>query len=77
MALHTTQQRPRLHHLPATPETVHWGFFDGTLTPVLTISSGDIVSTWCEINYHIVRYVMPLRPSPRRFASPRCRVRAR
>ena len=43
MALHTTQRRPQLHHLPATPETVHWGYFDGTLTPKLTICSGDIV----------------------------------
>jgi len=43
MALHTTQRRPQLHHLPATPETVHWGYFDGALTPRLTICSGDIV----------------------------------
>src|SRR2546426_11499212 len=43
MALHTTQRRPQLHHLPATPETVHWGYFDGTLIPKLTIRSGDIV----------------------------------
>jgi acetamidase/formamidase len=43
MALQTTQRRPQLHHLPATPETVHWGYFDGTLTPRLTICSGDIV----------------------------------
>jgi acetamidase/formamidase len=43
MALPTTQRRPQLHHLPATPETVHWGYFDGTLTPRLTIRSGDIV----------------------------------
>lgn len=39
----TTQQRPRLHHLPATPETVHWGYFDGSLAPRLSIRSGDIV----------------------------------
>ena len=31
MALHTTPRQPHLHHLPATPETVHWGYFDGTL----------------------------------------------
>jgi acetamidase/formamidase len=42
MALQTTQQS-QLYHLPATPETVHWGYFDGTLTPRLTIRSGDIV----------------------------------
>ena len=43
MARHSTPQRPQLHHLPATPETVHWGYFDGALKPVLTIGSGDIV----------------------------------
>src|SRR5215510_1445264 len=43
MALHTTQRRPQLHHLPATPATVHWGYFDGTLTSRLTVHSGDIV----------------------------------
>ena len=44
MALHTTPRQPHLHHLPATPETVHWGYFDGTLTPKLTICSGDTVA---------------------------------
>ncbi len=29
------------HHLPATPETVHWGYFSKTLAPVLTLKSGD------------------------------------
>jgi acetamidase/formamidase len=43
MARHTTQRQPQLHHLPATPATVHWGYFDGTLMPKLTICSGDIV----------------------------------
>ncbi|MDX6656527.1 MAG: hypothetical protein QOH62_1320 [Solirubrobacteraceae bacterium] len=32
-----------LHHLPATPETVHWGYFDPSLAPVLTVASGDLV----------------------------------
>lgn len=32
-----------LHHLPATPQTVHWGFFDRTQPPVLTVRSGDLV----------------------------------
>lgn len=30
--------------LPAGPDTCHWGFFDATLAPVLTINSGDIVT---------------------------------
>jgi formamidase len=29
--------------LPATPKTVHWGYFDAALAPVLTVASGDIV----------------------------------
>jgi len=32
------------HHLPASVETCHWGFFDATLKPVLTIASGDTVT---------------------------------
>ncbi|MBS7539606.1 acetamidase/formamidase family protein [Ancylobacter lacus] len=32
------------HHLPATPSTVHWGYFSKTLEPVLTIKSGDSVT---------------------------------
>jgi acetamidase/formamidase len=32
------------HHLPATPKTVRWGYWDGSLPPVLTIHSGDTVT---------------------------------
>ena len=32
-----------LHTLQATPETVHWGYFDPGLAPALTIRSGDLV----------------------------------
>lgn len=32
------------HRLDAAPETVHWGFFDATLAPVLTVDSGDTVT---------------------------------
>jgi acetamidase/formamidase len=31
------------HRLFPTPATVHWGFFDGTLAPALTIDPGDTV----------------------------------
>jgi acetamidase/formamidase len=31
------------HKLEATPETVRWGYWDGSLAPVLTIASGDRV----------------------------------
>ena len=33
----------RTHLLPSRPETIHWGFFDGGIEPVLTIDSGDRV----------------------------------
>ena len=32
------------HHLHASPETCHWGFFEARLKPVLTIASGDEVT---------------------------------
>lgn len=35
--------RNTLHHLPATPQTVHWGYFDASLAPSLTVKSGDII----------------------------------
>ena len=34
----------RHHHLPATAETIHWGYFSRSIPPVLTIASGDIVT---------------------------------
>ena len=38
-----TRQRGILHDLRATPKTVHWGYFDAALAPVLTVASGDVV----------------------------------
>lgn len=32
------------HHLKASPETCHWGWFDAGMAPVLTIASGDRVT---------------------------------
>jgi acetamidase/formamidase len=32
------------HHLPASGKTCHWGFFDATLKPVLTVADGDTVT---------------------------------
>jgi acetamidase/formamidase len=32
------------HDLPATPSTVHWGYFDPRLRPALVVASGDIVA---------------------------------
>src|SRR5215510_1462209 len=36
----------KIHELRASPTTVHRGFFDASLKPVLTINSGDIVRLW-------------------------------
>jgi hypothetical protein len=30
-----------LHQLPATPQTVHWGYFDPALAPVLTVKASS------------------------------------
>ena len=32
-----------LHRLPANPKTVHWGYFDAALAPVLRVRSGDLI----------------------------------
>jgi acetamidase/formamidase len=32
------------HHLKASPETVQWGLWDGTIPPALTVASGDTVT---------------------------------
>lgn len=32
------------HRVDAAPETVHWGYFDAALKPLLTIESGDTVT---------------------------------
>jgi Acetamidase/Formamidase family len=32
------------HALPATPSTVHWGYFDPRLEPALVVASGDLVA---------------------------------
>lgn len=37
----------KTHFLHSTPETVHWGYFDGSLPPVLTVDSGDRVVVEC------------------------------
>jgi acetamidase/formamidase len=43
MAIAAAAQSPRTHDLPLKPETVHWGYYDAKLTPVLRIASGDRV----------------------------------
>jgi acetamidase/formamidase/AraC-like DNA-binding protein len=34
----------RHHFLPATPQTIHWGYFSKNLKPVLEVNSGDYVT---------------------------------
>jgi acetamidase/formamidase len=36
-------QKPRVHRLEATPETVAYGYYDAAARPVLRIASGDIL----------------------------------
>jgi acetamidase/formamidase len=40
------QGEEKIHELRASPTTVHRGFFDASLKPVLTIDSGDVVKLW-------------------------------
>src|ERR1700738_3739823 len=42
----TAQCEEKIHELRASPTTVHRGFFDASLKPVLTIDSGDVVRLW-------------------------------
>jgi acetamidase/formamidase len=42
----TVQGEEKVHELRASPATVHRGFFDASLTPVLTVDSGDVVRLW-------------------------------
>ena len=40
----TDGQPVRHHHLPVSPETVHWGYFSKDLKPALHVRSGDFVT---------------------------------
>lgn len=46
LAASAAQSAERIHELKPSPSTVHRGFFDSTLKPVLTIDSGDVVRVW-------------------------------
>jgi acetamidase/formamidase len=37
-------ERMAQHRIEAGPNTVHWGYFDAALPPVLTVASGDTVA---------------------------------
>src|SRR5262245_6896490 len=32
------------YHVPATDQTVHWGYFSKNLTPLVTVISGDVIT---------------------------------
>ncbi|MEZ5293692.1 MAG: acetamidase/formamidase family protein [Vicinamibacterales bacterium] len=36
-------QAPRVHALKVSPSTIHWGYYDARVTPVLRVASGDRV----------------------------------
>ena len=46
LAVAGAQAQEKVHELKAAPNTVHRGFFDASLKPVLTIDSGDVVRLW-------------------------------
>ena len=46
-ALDGKDTESRTHLLQSTPQTVHWGYFDGALDPVLTVDPGDRVVIEC------------------------------
>ena len=70
---HNTMNRPltasetagRTHLLQSRPETVHWGYFDGALPPVLTIESGDRVSDRMRIRQSGMDAACEIRRSSR------------
>ena len=43
LPLMIAQQKPKVHLLPATPETVAYGFYWSQARPAITIASGDII----------------------------------
>jgi hypothetical protein len=45
-AIASAQAEEKIHELKASPTTVYRGFFDASLSPVLTIDSGDVVRLW-------------------------------
>lgn len=49
------QSAGKIHELKSSPSTVHRGFYDATLKPVLTIDSGDRVRVWTTMSGAITR----------------------
>src|SRR5262249_46581917 len=36
-------QTPKVHELPLSPASIHWGYYDAKLTPALKLASGERV----------------------------------
>ena len=51
------------HELAAGPDTVHWGFYDASLKPVMTVASGDILKVKTESGKYDVLVEAGARPS--------------
>ncbi len=52
------------HELIAGPDTVHWGYYDAALPPVMTVASGDSVTFHSESGWADFRDVYGDRMSP-------------
>ena len=39
----TVSAQNRTHDLPLKPENIEWGYYDGSVKPVLRVASGDTV----------------------------------
>src|ERR1044071_1322 len=44
LAAHNQGTRMADHRIDAAPDTVHWGYFDAALKPLITVASGDTVT---------------------------------
>jgi acetamidase/formamidase len=51
-------QAPRVHELKVSPETIHWGYYDARVKPVLRIASGDRVRLETMIAGGLTRFRM-------------------
>lgn len=52
------------HHLPATDKTVHWGYFSKTLTPLITVESGDFVTIETVTHHAYDDYARMIKGDP-------------
>jgi len=57
------QAEPRTHELPIAPQSIHWGYYSGRLSPVLTIQSGERVTVETIVVRGLERlYMAGIRP---------------